>query len=93
MLLSATSLMAQDNTQLALDIGNAREKSSEQLIYYSWQRSANVLLNEEEKIHTEVKIWFDDEGKMEGSTEGGTESMGQIIGADLADLFDPFRTS
>ena len=74
-LLSATSLMAQDNTQLALDISSAREKSSEQLIYYSWQRSVNVLLNEEEKIHTEVKIWFDDEGKMEGSTEGGIESM------------------
>ena len=87
-LLSATSLMAQDNTQLALDIGSAREKSSEQLMTYSWQRSVNVLLNEEEKIHTEVKIWFDDEGKMEGSTEGGIESMGQIIGADLADLFE-----
>jgi hypothetical protein len=93
-----SSLLAQDKTQLAIDIADAREKSTEQLINYRWQRSTKVYLNEEEKNHTTVKVWFNDEGKMEGSIVDsesfpeektiGRESLEQTIGADLNRLYE-----
>jgi len=46
-LATITSGMAQDQTQLALEITDAREKSTEQLMNYSWQRSTKIFLNEE----------------------------------------------
>ncbi len=73
-----TSGMAQDQTQLALDIADARAKSTEQLMNYSWQRTTKIFLNEEEKIHNAVKVWFNDEGKMEGSYVGSESSEVQI---------------
>ena len=97
MVVSMYSLMAQDKKQLALDIADAREKSTEQLMNYSWQRSTKIFLNEEEKIHTAVKVWFNDEGKMEGSNVssesseeqiGVTKSMEQSIGPDYSILFE-----
>ena len=96
-LASITSGMAQDQTQLALDIADAREKSTEQLMNYSWQQSTKIFLNEEEKIHTAVKVWFNDNGKMEGSYVGSesseeqigvTKSMEQSIGSDYTILFE-----
>ncbi len=96
-LTSITSGMAQDQTQLALDIAAARAKSTEQLMNYSWQRTIKIFLNEEEKIHNTVKVWFNDEGKMEGSYVGSesseeqlnqSESMEQRIGLDYTILFE-----
>ncbi|MCK5278600.1 MAG: hypothetical protein KAK04_08680, partial [Cyclobacteriaceae bacterium] len=52
------SLTAQDKTPLGLDIANAQEKNRAQLMNYSWQRSAKAFMNEEEKVHTLVKVWF-----------------------------------
>ena len=74
-LLSVTSLMAQDNTQLGLDIAKAQENNREQLMTYSWQRSAKAFRNEEEKIHSLVKVWFDSEGEMESTVISSQSSV------------------
>ncbi len=74
-LLIATSLMAQDNTQLGLDIAKAQEQNREQLMTYSWQRSAKAFRNEEEKIHSLVKVWFDTEGEMESTVISSQSSV------------------
>ena len=83
-----SSLMAQDYTQLALDIADAREESTEQLMNYSWQRTTKIYLNEEEKNHSVVKVWFNGEGKMEGSSDGGIENLEETIGVDLNSLYE-----
>ena len=77
---SVSSLMAQDNAQLALDIANAQEKNRAQLMTYSWQRSAKAFMNEEEKVHTLVKVWFNTEGKMESTVLSSQSSAKQQRG-------------
>jgi uncharacterized protein (DUF2147 family) len=72
--------MAQDNAHLALDIANAQEKNRAQLMNYSWQRSAKAFMNEEEKVHTLVKVWFNTEGKMESSVLSSQSSGKQARG-------------
>jgi hypothetical protein len=72
---AATTLMAQDNTQLGLDIAKAQEQNKEQLKTYSWQRSAKAFRNEEEKIHSLVKVWFDSEGEMESTVISSQSSV------------------
>ena len=64
---SISSLIAQDNTQMGLDIAKAQEKNRAQLMTYSWQRSAKTFSNGEEKMHTLVKVWFSTDGKLESS--------------------------
>ena len=86
--LSMSTLMAQDYTQLALDIADAREESTEQLMNYSWQRTTKIYLNEEEKNHSVLKVWFNGEGKMEGSSDGGIENLEETIGVDLNSLYE-----
>ena len=85
---SMSSLVAQDYTQLALDIADAREESTEQLMNYSWQRTTKIYLNEEEKNHSVVKVWFNGEGKMEGSSDGGIENLEETIGVDLNSMYE-----
>jgi hypothetical protein len=92
----ATSLLAQDNTQLALDIASAQEKNREQLMTYSWQRSAKASSNGEEKSHILVKVWFNSEGEMESSVlssestvkqqRGVRGKMQQSAGEDMGNL-------
>jgi hypothetical protein len=72
---AATTLVAQDNTQLGLDIAKAQEQNREQLKTYSWQRSAKAFRNEEEKIHSLVKVWFDTEGEMESTVISSQSSV------------------
>ena len=72
---AATTLMAQDNTQMGLDIAKAQEQNREQLMTYSWQRSAKAFRNEEEKIHSLVKVWFDTEGEMESTVISSQSSV------------------
>jgi hypothetical protein len=72
---AATTLVAQDNTQLGLDIAKAQEQNREQLKTYSWQRSAKAFRNEEEKIHSLVKVWFDTEGEMESTVLSSQSSV------------------
>ncbi len=76
LLLSNNSLTAQDNTQLGLDIAKAQEKNRGQLMNYSWQRSSKAFVNDEEKTHSLVKVWFNTEGKMENSVLS-SESTGK----------------
>ena len=66
-LISVNELKAQDNTQLGLDIASAQEKNKGQLMGYSWQRSSKIFVNNEEKTHNLVKVWFNSEGQMETS--------------------------
>ncbi len=77
---SISSLIAQDNTQLGLDIAKAQEKNRKQLMNYSWQRSAKAFRNGEEKTHSLVKIWFNTEGKMESSVLSSESSVKQQRG-------------
>jgi len=76
LMLSNNSLTAQDNTQLGLDIAKAQEKNRGQLMNYSWQRSSKAFVNDEEKTHSLVKVWFNTEGKMENSVLS-SESTGK----------------
>ena len=77
---SISSLIAQDNTQLGLDIAKAQEENRKQLMTYSWQRSAKAFSNGEEKNHSLVKIWFNTEGKMESSVLSSESSVKQQRG-------------
>ena len=77
---SISSLIAQDNTQLGLDIAKAQEENRKQLMTYSWQRSAKAFSNGEEKNHSLVKIWFNTEGKMESSVLSSASSVKQQRG-------------
>ena len=77
---SISSLIAQDNTQLGLDIAKAQEENRKQLMTYSWQRSAKAFSNGEEKNHSLVKVWFNTEGKMEGSVLSSESSVKQQRG-------------
>lgn len=98
MVVSMYSLMAQDHTQLALDIASAQEKNRVQLMNYSWQRSSKAFVNDEEKSHSLVKIWFNTEGKMESSVlsleSSGTKKRGvrgrmqQSAGEDMSTLIE-----
>ena len=95
---SATSLMAQDYTNLALDIAKAQETNREQLKNYSWQRSSKAFRNGEEKVHTLVKVWFNSQGEMEStviSSESNVKKkpgvrgkMQQNAAGDLMDLLE-----
>ena len=96
--LSMSALMAQDYTQLALEIAKAQETNREQLKNYSWQRSSKAYRSGEEKAHTLVKVWFNSQGEME-STVISSESnvrkqpgvrgkMQQSAGGDLMDLLE-----
>lgn len=77
---SISSLVAQDNTQLGLDIAKAQEENRKQLMTYSWQRSAKAFRNGEEKTHSLVKVWFNTEGKMESSVLSSESSVKQQRG-------------
>ena len=77
---SISSLIAQDNTQLGLDIAKAQEENRKQLMNYSWQRSAKAFSNGEEKNHSLVKVWFNSEGKMESSVLSSESSVKQKRG-------------
>ena len=77
---SISSLIAQDNTQLGLDIAKAQEENRKQLISYSWQRSVKAFSNGEEKNHSLVKVWFNTEGKMESSVLSSESSVKQQRG-------------
>ena len=77
---SISSLVAQDNTQLGLDIAKAQEENRKQLMTYSWQRSAKAFSNGEEKNHSLVKVWFNTEGKMESSVLSSESSVKQQRG-------------
>ena len=77
---SISSLIAQDNTQLGLDIAKAQEENRKQLISYSWQRSVKAFSNGEEKNHSLVKVWFNTEGKMESSVLSSASSVKQQRG-------------
>ena len=74
-IISMPLLKAQDNTQLALDIAKTQEKNREQLMNYSWQRSAKGFKDGEEKIHMLVKVWFNSEDKMESSVLSSESSV------------------
>lgn len=80
MLFSVNVLMAQDNTQLGLDIASAQEKNIGQLKGYSWQRSSKIFVNGEEKTHNLVKVWFNSEGQMESSVLSSQSSDKQKRG-------------
>lgn len=80
MLFSVNVLIAQDNTQLGLDIAGAQEKNMGQLKGYSWQRSSKVFVNDEEKKHNLVKVWFNSEGQMESSVLSSQSSDKQKRG-------------
>jgi len=96
LLLVSTSLIAQDHTQLGLDIASAQKKNRDQLMNYSWQRSSKIYVNEEEKLHQLVKVWFNSEGEMDDavlSSESSVKKKGgvrgkiqQNKGQDLANL-------
>lgn len=98
MVVSMYSLMAQDHTQLGLDIASAQEKNRSQLMSYSWQRSAKAFSNGEEKTHSLVKVWFNSEGKMESSVlsseSSATKKRGvrgraqQNAGEDMSTLIE-----
>jgi hypothetical protein len=77
---AATNLMAQDNTQLALDIASAQEKNREQLMTYSWQRSAKASSGGEVKSRILVKVWFNSEGEMESSVLSSESTVKQQRG-------------
>jgi len=95
-IVTVTSFIAQDKTQLALDIANAQQTNTENLKNYSWQRSSKVYMDEEEKLHQLVKVWFNSEGEMDGSVLSSESSvqkkrgvrgkMQQNKGEDLANL-------
>jgi len=95
---SISSLRAQENTQLGLDIAKAQEENRKQLMNYSWQRSAKAFSNGEEKLHTLVKVWFNTDGKMESSVlsaettvkqkRGVRGKVQQGAGEDLAALLE-----
>ena len=100
---SMSSLKAQDNTQMGLDIAKAQEKNRAQLMTYSWQRSAKTFSNGEEKMHTLVKVWFNTDGKMESSVlssestvqqkRGVRGKVQQGAGEDLAALLEETLSS
>ena len=93
---SAEILVAQDKTQLALDIAEAQQVNTKNLMNYSWQRSSKVYMDGEEKLHQLVKVWFNSEGEMDGSVLSSESSvqkkrgvrgkMQQNKGEDLANL-------
>ncbi len=93
---TAEILMAQDKTQLALDIAEAQQANTKNLMNYSWQRSSKVYMDGEEKLHQLVKVWFNSEGEMDGSVLSSESSvqkkrgvrgkMQQNKGEDLANL-------
>jgi len=77
---SISSLIAQDNTRLSLDIGSAQENNMTQLMNYSWQRSAKAFSGGEEKVHSLIKVWFNSEGKMENSVLSSESTVKQQRG-------------
>ena len=93
---TAEILVAQDKTQLALDIAEAQQANTKNLMNYSWQRSSKVYMDGEEKLHQLVKVWFNSEGEMDGSVLSSESSvqkkrgvrgkMQQNKGEDLANL-------
>jgi len=80
MMASMLSLTAQDKTPLALDIAKAQELNRANLMNYSWQRSSKAFVNDEEKTHSLVKVWFNTEGKMENSVLSSESSVKQKRG-------------
>ena len=64
LMISMISLTAQDKTPLALDIAKAQELNRAKLMNYSWQRSSKAFVNDEEKTHSLVKVWFNTDDKM-----------------------------
>lgn len=93
---TAEILVAQDKTQLALDIAEAQQANTKNLMNYSWQRSSKVYMDGEEKLHQLVKVWFNSEGEMDDSVLSSESSvqkkrgvrgkMQQNKGEDLANL-------
>ena len=79
-LFSVNALRAQDNTQLGLDIASAQEKNRDQLMGYSWQRSSKIFVDNEEKTHNLVKVWFNSDGQMESSVLSSQSSDKQKRG-------------
>jgi len=77
---SISSLIAQDNTLLGLDIAKAQETNRALLKSYSWQRSAKIFNNGEEKMHSLVKVWFNTDGKMESSVLSSESTVQQKRG-------------
>jgi hypothetical protein len=77
---SISSLIAQDNTLLGLDIAKAQETNRALLMSYSWQRSAKIFNNGEEKMHSLVKVWFNTDGKMESSVLSSESTVQQKRG-------------
>jgi len=55
---------------------------------YSWQRSSKVYLDEDEQFHTVMKIWFKDDGRMDGQLLSGSEEDLNNIEGELADLLE-----
>jgi hypothetical protein len=98
LMVSMLSLTAQDKTPLALDIAKAQELNRAKLMNYSWQRSSKSFVNDEEKTHSLVKIWFNTEGKMESSVLSSTSTakkkpgmrgrMQQSAGEDMKKLIE-----
>ena len=74
------SLMAQDRTQLGLDIAKAQENNRDKLMNYSWQRSSKVYRDGVEKTHNLVKVWFNSEGKMDMSVLNSESTVKQKRG-------------
>lgn len=76
MMFSILNVAAQDKTPMALEIAKAQELNRAKLMNYSWQRSSKTFVNDEEKTHSLVKIWFGTDGKMESSVLS-SESTGK----------------
>lgn len=60
--------LAQEKTKLGLEIAAAQGANAAKLMAYSWTKSTKVYEKGEEKSHQLVKVWFNSEGKLEGST-------------------------
>ena len=80
LMISMISLTAQDKTPLALDIAKAQELNRAKLMNYSWQRSSKAFVNDEEKTHSLVKVWFNTDDKMETSVLSSESSAKQNRG-------------
>lgn len=97
-MLPLLSIVAQDKTPIALEIAKAQELNRAKLMNYSWQRSSKTFVNDEEKTHSLVKIWFNTEGKMESSVLSSTSTakkkpgmrgrMQQSAGEDMKKLIE-----
>jgi len=74
--LDAQEQSAQEKTKLGLEIAAAQGQNAAKLMAYSWTKSTKVYQDGEEKTHQLTKVWFNSEGKLEGSTLS-TESAKQ----------------